>query len=131
MSLNGRIYNCTNLHQGKTKKVLCICSAGLLRSPTAAHILSAEPFNFNTRSAGMYEEYALVPVDDALLTWADEIVCVEKEHYKDVSNRLSRMGLIDKVVMHLVKTEDIYGYRHPKLVEQMTQAFNKIFLNKE
>lgn len=129
MSLDGRIYNCTNSHQGKTKKVLCICSAGLLRSPTAAHILSAEPFNFNTRSAGMYEEYALVPVDDALLSWADEIVCVEKEHYEDVSNDLSRLGRNGKVVMHLVKTEDIYGYRHPKLVEQMTTAFYDIWIN--
>ena len=51
-----------NAYQGKHKKVLTVCSAGCLRSPTAAHILSSDPWNFNTRAAGISLEYAIVPV---------------------------------------------------------------------
>ncbi len=42
-----------NPYQGKYKRVLCVCSAGVLRSATTAVVLSKEPFNFNTRSAGL------------------------------------------------------------------------------
>lgn len=41
-----------NSAQGRFRKVLCVCSAGVLRSPTAAWVFSNAPFNFNTRSAG-------------------------------------------------------------------------------
>ena len=47
MSKMNRLANTQNKYQGKYKKVLCVCSAGLLRSPTAALVLSQEPFNFN------------------------------------------------------------------------------------
>ena len=42
----------SNEYQGDYKRVLTVCSANMLRSPTIAHVLSAEPYNFNTRSAG-------------------------------------------------------------------------------
>ena len=59
------------------KRVLCLCSAGLLRSARLAQILQQE-YNYNTRNAGV-ADYALIPVNTALLKWADEIVCVEQE----------------------------------------------------
>ncbi len=31
--------NIDNPYQGSAKKVLCVCSAGMLRSPTAANVL--------------------------------------------------------------------------------------------
>ena len=52
MSLMNRLGNSKNPYQGDFKKVLCVCSAGLLRSPTAAWVLSNAPFNFNTREIG-------------------------------------------------------------------------------
>lgn len=75
-----RIHNCKNEHQGKAKKVLCCCSAGLLRSPTAMIVLSQDPFNFNTRAVGLEESYALIPIDRALAYWADEIVVMTRRH---------------------------------------------------
>ncbi len=72
-----RMHNAGNLHQGQYKKVLCVCSAGLLRSPTTAVVLSKEPYNFNTRAAGCVPDYALIKVDAVLIHWADEIVCME------------------------------------------------------
>ena len=69
-----------NPYQGAYKRVLCVCSAGILRSATAALVLSKEPFNYNTRSAGV-EHYALIPITEVLLAWADEVICMTKEHY--------------------------------------------------
>lgn len=77
MNLN-RLANLNNPFQGKRKRVLCVCSAGLLRSPTLAWVLSNEPYNFNTRSCGAAPEYALIPLEEGLVKWAEEIICVEK-----------------------------------------------------
>src|SRR5277367_2602756 len=74
-----RGYVARNPHQGTYKRVLCVCTGGILRSPTAAVILAAEPFNFNTRSAGT-DSFALIQVDKVLVDWADEVVCMEAKH---------------------------------------------------
>lgn len=72
-----RLANINNRYQTDAHRVLCLCSAGLLRSPTAANVLHQE-LGFNTRAAGVSEEYALILADEVLLMWADEIVCVEQ-----------------------------------------------------
>ncbi len=107
MSTFNRLHNVTNPHQGKTRKVLCVCSAGLLRSPTAAVVLQRE-FGYNTRAAGVSKEYALIQVDEILMTWADEIVAVEPS----VAEQLPE-GFDDKVTV--LNIPDIYGYMHPEL----------------
>ena len=61
-----RIGNASNRHQGSYKKVLCVCSGGLLRSPTAAVVLAHEPFNYNTRSCDITAEYALTKIDKTM-----------------------------------------------------------------
>jgi len=89
--------NCHNKYQGSEKRVLCVCSAGLLRSPTAAFVLQKE-FGFNTRSAGLTAEFALIPVDDVLLEWADEIVVMENwmyEQLKDFDGTLICLNIPD------------------------------------
>jgi small subunit ribosomal protein S1 len=58
-----RLGNVNNGFQGKFRHVLCVCSAGLLRSPTLAEILSQPPYNFNTRAVGIAKEFALIPID--------------------------------------------------------------------
>src|SRR3954469_23118718 len=77
-------------------RVLCLCSAGMLRSATLAWILSNPPYNRNTRNAGVASEYALICVDQVLLEWADEIVCVEEEHHKYICNMLKELEINDK-----------------------------------
>ncbi len=74
-----QLANINNPYQGKSKKVLCLCSAGLLRSPTAANVLHRE-FGFNTRSAGVMD-YALIPLSEALFLWADEVLVMDIQHY--------------------------------------------------
>ena len=94
MSLMNRLGNARNPYQTNAKRVLCVCSAGLLRSPTAANVLHRE-FGFNTRSAGYSQEYALIPVDEVLLAWADEIVCVEPSVEKGVMNFVTNHTKLD------------------------------------
>lgn len=77
--MNNQLHNCTNPYQGNAKRVLCVCSAGLLRSPTAANVLHQE-YGYNTRSAGCEDSYAMIPVNDALLYWANEVVVMTEQH---------------------------------------------------
>jgi predicted protein tyrosine phosphatase len=116
-----RLANCHNKYQGKYKKVLCVCSAGLLRSPTAAFVLSQEPYNFNTRAAGATKEYALVPVDRVLLEWADEIVCMESGHAGVIE---SLLGDTVKPVL-ILSVDDCYEYRNPELMEEIKSAYDR------
>src|SRR5882762_5622988 len=126
MSYN-RLATAKNPYQGDTKKVLCVCSAGLLRSPTTAVILSQEPYNFNTRAAGITTEYALIPVDDALLYWADEIVCMSQEHRQQVEVLLKKLfdGAVDEYPPIIVlDIPDSFRYRDPELVKLIKKRYN-------
>ena len=114
--LKNRISNCGNSFQGQYKKVLCVCSAGLLRSPTAAFVLSNEPFNCNTRAAGLVKEFALIPVDEVLLEWADEIVCMESNQ-KEALKKLTQKHVI------CLEIEDSHDYRSESLIRLITQKY--------
>jgi predicted protein tyrosine phosphatase len=109
MNLN-RLANVKNKFQGDRKKVLCVCSAGLLRSPTLAWVLSNAPYNYNTRSCGAAPEYALIPLDEYLIAWADEILCVEKWQEKCVLN------LNPNANVTTLEIDDKYGTRDPELI---------------
>lgn len=122
MSLMNRLHNCKNPYQGSRKRVLCVCSAGLLRSPTTAFVLSNEPFGFNTRAAGVHN-YALVPVDKVLITWAQEIVCMEKSHRNQLEVDFGDL-LVDKVV-NVLNIPDNYEYRDPELMEMIKALYIK------
>lgn len=118
MSLN-RLANVHNKYQGSYKKVLCICSAGLLRSPTAAIVLAAEPFHFNTRAAGCSKEYGLIMVDEVLLEWADEIVVMEKSQQITIE-------LMTKKTVHCLDIPDKYPYRDPELMELIKEKYIEV-----
>jgi predicted protein tyrosine phosphatase len=116
--LMNRLSNSTNFYQGSYKRVLCVCSAGLLRSPTAAWVLSQAPYNYNTRAAGITPEFALVPVDEVLLHWAQEIVCMD-DRQRDL---LREMGTVKPiVVLHI---PDNFAYRDPDLIEAIKAAYD-------
>ena len=46
-------------------------------------VLSSDPFNYNTRSCGTHD-FALIQLTADLLSWADEIVCADTEHFNRV-----------------------------------------------
>lgn len=123
-----RLGNAFNPYQGKEKKVLCLCSAGLLRSPTMANVLHQE-YGFNTRSAGVAHEYALIPVDEVLLMWADEIVCAEQS----VANRLhdyiaDNVKNAEEVLPNItvLNIPDKYTWNHPELRDIIIEQYQEV-----
>lgn len=125
MSLMNRIHNSSNPYQGNFKRVLCVCSAGLLRSPTTAWVLSQEPYNHNTRAAGVHS-YALVPVDPALLQWAQEIVCMEQEHADAVARMVEASEFSVKAPVRVLGVPDRFPYRDPDLVALIKERYDKV-----
>lgn len=118
--LMNRLANCSNRFQGDYKRVLCVCSAGLLRSPTAALVLSQEPYNFNTRAAGIVPQFALIPVDRVLLEWADEIVCMTSEQAEEIRPRLEE----EKPII-VLGIDDDFRYRDPELIKLIRESYDK------
>lgn len=119
------IKNRSQLH---FQRVLCVCSAGVLRSPTAAWLLSQEPYNFNTRSCGN-EHYALIPLTEELVVWADEIVVMDDYIQADV-NRIIALAYHPEEshpLVHNLNIEDDFDYRDPNLVQVMQDKFRQIF----
>lgn len=108
-----RSMNAKNHWQGEWPRVLCVCSAGLLRSPTLAWVLSNKPYNCNTRAAGSHPEYGLVVVDPVLLHWADHVVFANEENYERVQAR----GLKLPESVFVLDVPDRFAYRDPKLIE--------------
>lgn len=122
MNEMNRIHNATNPYQGGSKRVLCVCSAGLLRSPTAALVLSQPPFNFNTRAAGLEESYALIPVDEVLVYWAEEIVCMTEQHrillvtlFPDANSKIVVLAIPDN-----------FRYRSPDLMKLIADQYSAL-----
>lgn len=125
MSFN-RLYNTKNPAQGMQKRVLCLCSAGLLRSPTVAWVLSNPPYDYNTRAAGVTEEYALIPVDQYLLCWADEVVCVEPSIRDKLVEYCAREEIdLSGTLMVVLSIPDMYERRSAKLVEIVERQYRE------
>lgn len=119
-----------NPYQGAFTRVLCVCSGGILRSPTLAWLLSNEPYNCNTRAAGSHKEFALIAVDQTLLDWASIVFFVNQENFertvKDYKVRPNRC--------HVLDIPDRFAYRDPELIATMkaavdrSGAFDKIYI---
>ena len=108
-----QLYNIGNEWQGSTKKVLTVCSAGLLRSATLQNMLIKE-YGYNVRNCGT-EDYALIPISQALVLWADEIVFVSKSNYERVKVELLELDCVKKC--KILSIPDEYGFNDPKLIK--------------
>lgn len=109
-----------NPYQGTDKRVLFVCSMGILRSATGARLYAKK---YNTRTAGSYED-ALVPVTPLLLAWADEIVFVNRENFDNVVNKLD--GESERFVVSKSKILDIpdkYPHMHPELIKAFEEQY--------
>ena len=123
MSMN-RMYNMGNPAQGPYRRVLTVCSAGLLRSPTAAFVLSNPPFNFNTRAAGLNADFALVVVDEYLLAWASQVVCMTQDQKVDLLDMVKGMSVPPEIVC--LDIEDDFEYRDPKLMKLIAKNYRAV-----
>lgn len=121
-----QMYNIHNSYQGKTKKVLTVCSAGLLRSATLQNMLIKE-YGYNVRNCGTEESYALIPISEALISWADEIVFVNEENYKIVEHYIKEYNLEEKC--YILDIPDMYGFNDPELIQICKDQYKQIVLN--
>lgn len=125
-ALSNQIRDCregvlANPFQGKDKKVVFVCSMGILRSATAARLYS--PI-YNTRSAGTWHD-ALIHLSDSLMLWADEIVFVNKHNYEQVKGDLSvedpEFWAKIEPKIKVLDIPDDFEHMHPELI----RAFHK------
>ena len=107
------LWNCKNPYQGKYKKVLTICSAGLLRSPTIAWYIQSVS-DYNCRAAGMHD-YALIPVDDVLIAWADIIICSDADKLQLLQDKYTDQ--LEGKCIYNFNIPDIYEYKNPDLIK--------------
>jgi predicted protein tyrosine phosphatase len=124
LTLSEEIRNCkagvyANPYQGKDKKVVFVCSMGILRSATGARLYAHK---YNTRSAGTYPD-ALVPLSRPLVQWADELVFVNEHNYKMALQQYPIDGtdvpfnMLIKDKAKVLNIPDTYEHMHPKLKE--------------
>ena len=122
-----------NRHQGSAKRVLCLCSIGILRSPTAALQLH-KIYNYNTRSAGLDID-ALIPLSPQLFLWAQEIVVMEQEHLdmlQTLANQWVEDGIINQNMADyalertiVLNIPDKYSYMDPELITLIIEKYDK------
>lgn len=109
-----------NAFQGPDKRVLFICSAGILRSATAARIYAKK---YNTRAAGS-ERYALIPVTEELLLWADEAVFVNEYNHYSVTRKFDLDTFDCKI--KVLNIPDDYEHMDPQLIDHFYQQYEAI-----
>jgi predicted protein tyrosine phosphatase len=118
-----QLANLHNPYQGDTPRALFICSAGLLRSATAAHIFSAPPYDWNTRTAGIDTAFALNPVTEALLCWADHIFVMDDIQWQMIRLLFSESEHLNEIMLRVqvLHIPDKYSYRHPELIDLLKE----------
>ena len=119
-----QLANVTNRYQTNAKRVLCVCSAGLLRSPTLANVLY-QVAGYNTRAAGSSEEYALIPVSVALLYWADEIVFVNVENFNECLYYNEEYETMIRRKAVVLSIEDDFEWNDKELQQQLYTQYTE------
>jgi len=104
-----------NISQGLQRKIVFVCSVGMLRSPTAAVIGSK--LGLNARSCGS-STLALIPLSANLIRWADWIVFMKYENYKQSKKTFQETEFQDDLEEKSLAWDvpDIYNYMDDGLV---------------
>jgi len=113
-----------NPYQGPRTRLLFVCSAGLLRSPTGAHVGSVR--GYNTRSCGS-SDYALVPLSVNLIEWAHRIIFVNRENYQEALESFDAVGYSEDIERKAIVLDipDRYGTFDPQLVQIWEDWFDE------
>jgi len=108
-----------NEFQGPRKRLVFVCSAGMLRSPTAAYV--ATTLGYNARSCGS-ANYALIPLSVNLIEWAETIYFVNEENYYEaLDNFQDHSEYFEMIQTKAViwDIDDIYNYNDYSLKENI------------
>ena len=110
-----------NPYQGTDKKVVFVCSMGILRSATGARLYAHK---YNTRSAGTYND-ALIQLSPTLVAWADEIVFVNDRNYQMFKNSIDP-DLLAGLNIKVLDIPDVYEHMHPEMIEEFRKQYEDI-----
>lgn len=108
--------------QGTYPRALFVCSGGMLRSATAAHLFASER-KWNTRCAGTLHQ-AIQPLHRNTCEWAEYIFCMESHHAEHVQ-------VFAPSEAHKIRTlniPDYFDYRNPELERLLRQAVDASLL---
>lgn len=122
--MRNRLANAKNMFQGSDLRVLCVCSAGLLRSPTMARLLHRNYTNINARPVGFSTEYALIPLEKVHLFWADLVLCADGDAFSAVTQELQD-NTFDRDVYNM-GIPDSFEFGDKELEKIIQAKFDKI-----
>lgn len=123
MSRN-RMGNAKNQFQGSDIRVLTVCSAGLLRSPTLARLLHRRFKNVNCRPVGINTGSALVPLDNVHVFWADVILVMESWMSQSIEKSLNNIGFDRE--MHCLNIPNKFSFGDPELEKIMNEKIDSL-----
>lgn len=113
-TLTQSIYRLTcpynNVYQMDNIRSLFVCSAGMLRSPTAAAV--ALELGHNSRSCGSSDR-ALIPLSRNLVDWAHYIYFMNEENYYEALETFKAYNSVILAIEEKSTTwdiDDIYNY---------------------
>jgi predicted protein tyrosine phosphatase len=123
-TLSDAIRNCrtgvvANPFQGNDRKVVFVCSMGILRSATGARLYANK---YNTRSVGTWPD-CLIPLTQVLVNWADEIVFVNESNYKQA---VKKFDLDAAASIRVLNIPDNYEHMHPELIKAFKEQYEPI-----
>ena len=109
-----------NPYQGSDKRLLFVCSAGILRSATAANLFAKK--GYNTRNCGTHQ-YALIPLSSNLIYWAHKIYFVNYENYRQAQRTFEGHDYeYNRILKADVLTiPDDYAYNDPELIKHLEE----------
>ena len=114
-----------NPFQGSATRMLFVCSAGLLRSPTGAAV--ANNLGFNARSCGSGLHYALIPISVNLVHWAEFIFFMNEGNLDEALHGFFGDRETCEMIRRKGETlaiEDDFNYGDPNLQRIFRQYLN-------
>lgn len=94
-------------------KVLFVCTANKLRSPTAEAVFADHP-GLEVRSAGL-DAACPCPLTAELVSWAESLFVMEQRHKKTLKRRFrAQLGSTPVIVLGI---PDLYEYMQQELIE--------------
>lgn len=127
-TMNGTIFQTNapynNPYQGSKHRMLWVCSAGLLRSPTGAFVAAQR--GYNTRACGSNQAYALINLSGNLIDWADTIVFVNKENQHQALETFEGTGYDIGAKAVILDIPDRYEAFDPCLQKLLNEGLDKL-----
>ncbi len=115
-----------NPYQGGKHRMLWVCSAGLLRSPTGAFVAAQR--GYNTRACGSNQAYALINLSGNLIDWANTIVFVNEENLHQALETFKSTGYDEDIEAKAVVLDipDRFEAFDPYLQKLINEGLDKL-----